>query len=128
MKNALICTPNETIRSGLLTGLMQAEFRVSHVDEQGDIFKAVKQDEYDLLISEVHKCNFASLMKAIINANPSIKIYLMDNGSIFCFYPFCRQSIKFINTIKNAGVKISDQLLKHTNPDMPTLGDVVMLS
>jgi hypothetical protein len=52
----------------------------------------------------------------------------MDNGSIFCFYPFCRQSIKFINTIKNAGVKISDQLLKHTNPDMPTLGDVVMLS
>jgi ribosomal protein S3AE len=127
MKSALICTPNESIRSGLLTCLMQAEFRVSHVDEQIDIYKAVKEDEYDLIISEVQKCNFASFMKTIIASNSATRIYLMDNSSIFCFYPFRRQSIELINAIKSAGIKISDQLLKHTNPDMPRAGDVVVL-
>jgi hypothetical protein len=127
MKSALICTPNETIRCGLQASLAEAAFAVSHVDRQGDIARALKQSNFDLLISEAPKSSFSELLKLSIVLNPLINVYVMNNGQIFCFYPYRRQSVDVINAIMNAGIKISHQLLRHTNPDLPTPGDVVIL-
>ena len=127
MKSALICTPNDAVRSGLLASLAQAEFAVSHVATEGEIPRALKNTTYDLLISEQPKSSFSEMLKLTILLNPRISVYVMNNSQIFCFYPFRRQSADVIKAIKEAGVTISTQLLRHTNPDWPAPDDVVLL-
>ncbi len=127
MKSALICTSNDTLRSALLASLAQAEFAVSHVATQDEILRTLKYATHDLLIAEQPKSSFSELLKLTIRLNPRISVLVMNNSQIFCLYPFQRQSADVIQAIKEAGVKISNQLLRHTNPDWPFPDDVVLL-
>ncbi len=127
MKTALICTPNDTVRSALLASLAQAAFAASHVATQGEVLRALKGTAYDLLISEQPRSSFSDMLKLTILLNPRISVFVMNNSQVFCLYPFRRQSADVIQAIKDGGVTISSQLLRHTNPDWPIPTDVVML-
>ncbi len=116
MKTALICTPTETIRSGLQSNLTTADYVVDHALNHSEIYEILKYERRTVLISEARKDQFADFLRLSINRSPGITVFMMSGSQIFCLYPYRRVSSHLLSALTRAGITFPEQLLRFINP------------
>jgi hypothetical protein len=115
VKSALVLVHKPSLRVGLEASLSDAGYAVEAVNAETALSEALRAAPRDALIAEARRDCFAHLLRSACNLNPQMPVHFIDAGSVFCFYPMRSQPSALIDALLSAGVKISNDLLRHAH-------------
>jgi hypothetical protein len=115
VKSALVLVHKPSLRSGLQASLADAGYAAENVDAETALSEALRAAPRDALVAEARRDCFAHLLRSALQVNPQMPIHFIDAGAVFCFHPMRSQPAALIDALLSAGVRISNDLLRHTH-------------
>lgn len=104
MKSVIVCTSSKDVFQRLSTLLAAEDIVVEAAYSHSDVLSYVEEARRLAVIVEARRDHFADLLRNLCRLQSDILVHLVQDGRVFCHYPFSRQPVSLLFAIDNAGL------------------------